>query len=50
MAKVSLADWAFYHHLAKILLIKYVPTKQLTAVVGMRVDFTFMLHDYLEIS
>ena len=49
LVMVSLADWAFYHHLAKNSDDK-VATELLTAVVDVRVDFTFMPHDDLEIS
>ena len=36
----SLVDWAFHHNLAKILMMNYIFTEQLTALV----DVTFMLH------
>ena len=48
--KLSLADWAFHHHLARILMTKYIATEQLTAVVDARVDVTLMPHDDPEIS
>ena len=43
--KAFLADWAFHHHLAKILMME-VPTEQLIKVV----DVKFMPHNNLEIS
>ena len=32
--QVPLTDWDFHHHSTKILMMKYVATEQLTAVLG----------------